>query len=391
VALPRHPERDPRRHSVSTDRLRRQHRYAVTPEGLILDPAVSDRAVRLWCRLDRYAGNDEAAYPTRETLSIELDCGRGSVDRARNELVEAGWLEVTRRHGGSDLYTVLSTPPEGLEERIAASREERRAARAPRLEAARQNRRDKRRSQGGVLMGGDTTEEGGVTTHGITGVTTHATTVSPPIEHRRKQQEEASLEGLPPTPHAAPAVQGAPAEEDVPRPRGGLDFNRGRGTRTPPPADAAAEPSAPTGPAESWAEAAPPGFLAFWAAYPSSDYPDAALRAWRRRRLEDHAADITAAAQRYADDPNRVQAWTKGAASWLNDGGWRNGPLPARSAGSRGEADQRRHDDLFAAAAERFADRDAADGGIDIAAQRSAEAARVLGLDPDRREIGGSW
>jgi hypothetical protein len=40
------------------DTITRRRRFAQIPEDLIVDTRLSDRAVRLWCRLDRYAGRD---------------------------------------------------------------------------------------------------------------------------------------------------------------------------------------------------------------------------------------------------------------------------------------------------------------------------------------------
>jgi hypothetical protein len=40
------------------DTITRRRRFAQIPEDLIVDTRLSDRAVRLWCHLDRYAGRD---------------------------------------------------------------------------------------------------------------------------------------------------------------------------------------------------------------------------------------------------------------------------------------------------------------------------------------------
>jgi helix-turn-helix protein len=91
-----------------SDKLRKAYRFATVPEHLIRDRALSDRAVRLWCLLDRYAGKDDCAFPSRETLSNDLSCSRASVDRAVAELVSAGWLSKIRRfQGGVNEYTLL--------------------------------------------------------------------------------------------------------------------------------------------------------------------------------------------------------------------------------------------------------------------------------------------
>ena len=43
-------------------------------------------------------------------------------------------------------------------------------------------------------------------------------------------------------------------------------------------------------------------------------------------------SEIIAAARRYADDPNRVPAYTASPLTWLNQGRWEDGPLPPRGA-----------------------------------------------------------
>ena len=92
------------------DTIRRQSRYTVTPEALTIS-TLSDRAVRLWLRLDRYAGDKESSYPARATLAKDLRCSIPSVDRAMRELVDTGWLHKERRTaGGSNLYTLLDDP-----------------------------------------------------------------------------------------------------------------------------------------------------------------------------------------------------------------------------------------------------------------------------------------
>ena len=91
-----------------TDRLRREYRFTTLPEHLIRDKRVSDRAVRLWCILDRYAGGDGEAFPLRATLADDLSCSVATVDRAINELVQRGWLAKERRgDGDSNIYTLL--------------------------------------------------------------------------------------------------------------------------------------------------------------------------------------------------------------------------------------------------------------------------------------------
>lgn len=70
--------------------------FAMVPEWL-LDSEVSDRAVRLYAMLRRYADSAGRAYPSRRRLGERLGCSEKSVDRTIGELVECGVLVVTPR------------------------------------------------------------------------------------------------------------------------------------------------------------------------------------------------------------------------------------------------------------------------------------------------------
>lgn len=79
------------------DRLSSDVRFAVVPEW-VLDLDVSDRAVRLYGLLARYADRKGEAFPARRTLAGRLRCAVRSVDRALAELVDAGAVTVTHRY-----------------------------------------------------------------------------------------------------------------------------------------------------------------------------------------------------------------------------------------------------------------------------------------------------
>lgn len=64
-------------------------RFAITPEW-VLDAEVSDRAVRLWAVLNRFAGEKGEANPGRLRIAKRLRCSEKSVDRAMRELVQIG-------------------------------------------------------------------------------------------------------------------------------------------------------------------------------------------------------------------------------------------------------------------------------------------------------------
>lgn len=88
--------------------------FATIPEWL-LDAPVSDRAVRLFGLLVRYADRDGHAHPSRRALADRLRCSTDSVDRAMRELIEMGVVEVRERHrdDGSQTSNELILRPGG--------------------------------------------------------------------------------------------------------------------------------------------------------------------------------------------------------------------------------------------------------------------------------------
>lgn len=83
-------------------------------------------------------------------------------------------------------------------------------------------------------------------------------------------------------------------------------------------------PLAPPATADAdWAE--------FWAVYPRKAGKRTARAAWERARSRAAASEIIEGARRYAADPNREDAFTAHASTWLNRDGWGDEPLPART------------------------------------------------------------
>lgn len=79
--------------------------FAVVPLRLIT-ASVSDRAVRLFALLAaKYADKDGRAFPSRRTLSDDLNVSMDTIDRAIAELTDAGALTSERRHGKAGDYT----------------------------------------------------------------------------------------------------------------------------------------------------------------------------------------------------------------------------------------------------------------------------------------------
>lgn len=89
----------------------------------------------------------------------------------------------------------------------------------------------------------------------------------------------------------------------------------------------------------------PDDFEDFWTAYPKSDDKRAALKAWKSAVKRSDPESITAGAKRYRDDPNRVEAYTKNASTWLNADAWENGPLAPRGDFTN-KATLKQHDQL---------------------------------------------
>jgi hypothetical protein len=71
-------------------------------------------------------------------------------------------------------------------------------------------------------------------------------------------------------------------------------------------------------------------FACFWSVYPKKDDKPLAKRSFEKALGRASLEVIIAGAERYRDDPNREEAFTKNPSTWLNADAWENGPLPAR-------------------------------------------------------------
>jgi len=90
-------------------------KFSIVPEWLI-DSGCTDKALRLYVVLARYADNDDlTAYPGRGTLAKRMGCHRTSVDRAVEELIELGAISKQKRVKDgkyqSSLYTIRRIAP----------------------------------------------------------------------------------------------------------------------------------------------------------------------------------------------------------------------------------------------------------------------------------------
>lgn len=71
-------------------------------------------------------------------------------------------------------------------------------------------------------------------------------------------------------------------------------------------------------------------FDAFWSVYPRKASKAGARKAWDKAVKKTNPRAIIAGAERYRDDPNRVDEFTKHAPTWLNGECWDDEPLPPR-------------------------------------------------------------
>jgi hypothetical protein len=98
-----------------SDQVTTDLKFSMVPEWLI-DSGCTDKALRLYVVLARYADNDDlTAYPGRGTLAKRMGCHRSSVDRAVEELIDLGAITKQVRFVDgkytSSLYTIRRIAP----------------------------------------------------------------------------------------------------------------------------------------------------------------------------------------------------------------------------------------------------------------------------------------
>lgn len=86
----------------------------------------------------------------------------------------------------------------------------------------------------------------------------------------------------------------------------------------------------------------PSSFDDFWEIYPRKVGKQAAQKAFIKALKVATLDEILAGARKYAEDPNRVDAFTAHPTTWLNAGRWADGPLPERIK----TADEKRAEEL---------------------------------------------
>lgn len=92
---------------------------SITGYGLVFKQVMKDRnisieAKALYSYLSAYAGADESAFPSVDLIKHELGIGKHRFLRAKNELIDNGYLMVDRKQTkniyGSNLYTLFHSP-----------------------------------------------------------------------------------------------------------------------------------------------------------------------------------------------------------------------------------------------------------------------------------------
>lgn len=92
--------------------------FVIVPSWLLIAPAVSDRAIRVYGLLAHHADRDtREAFPSRGRLAELAGCSTDSIDRALRELVKAGAIDVLPRRDPSgrslsSIYVVHEAPSE---------------------------------------------------------------------------------------------------------------------------------------------------------------------------------------------------------------------------------------------------------------------------------------
>lgn len=71
--------------------------YAMVPEALLYDPAISDKAVRLYGVLRRHGDDPANCYPSKRRLATLMGCAPASIGRPLRELETSGWIERVAR------------------------------------------------------------------------------------------------------------------------------------------------------------------------------------------------------------------------------------------------------------------------------------------------------
>jgi predicted transcriptional regulator len=78
------------------------------PSALTCDPTVSDRAVRVWCRLDMQPDGEPINVAK---IASDIGISPSLLRRALRELVAAGWMTVEKRLRAPSIYELVYDHP----------------------------------------------------------------------------------------------------------------------------------------------------------------------------------------------------------------------------------------------------------------------------------------
>lgn len=88
--------------------------YGLVFKRVMKDKSISIEAKALYSYLSAYAGANESAFPSVDLIKHELGIGKHRFLRAKNELIDNGYLMVDRKQSkniyGSNLYTLFHNP-----------------------------------------------------------------------------------------------------------------------------------------------------------------------------------------------------------------------------------------------------------------------------------------
>lgn len=76
------------------------YRFSIIPAGAIIDRRLEPRDLQVLALLGRHTKNGGWCYRSQVKMAAELGCGRGSIQRSLDRLVEAGWVEKRLRGRG---------------------------------------------------------------------------------------------------------------------------------------------------------------------------------------------------------------------------------------------------------------------------------------------------
>ena len=70
--------------------------YGISPKLIMIDANLSIEAKGIYAYLSSFCGNGTTAFPSVELIQHHLGIGRKRFYKYRNELIERGYIKVTR-------------------------------------------------------------------------------------------------------------------------------------------------------------------------------------------------------------------------------------------------------------------------------------------------------